>query len=340
MIPSLINRLRVAAAADRRKAVALSAGVVAAAALVRLLLEPLFADKHVYIAFYPAVILATYVAGRRAGLVATAVSVVLAYWMFETPEFQFKLGVAAFTPAVFFSLSATLAVYVIAGLNEALVKTAREQGRAEAAARHNADLFRELNERVAHHLQLVAGVLALQADRAAEVRSAQALAKASETSLLLARAHRDCAGRTAERVEFLSFARHLVEAKLASRGAPSAAVSLSGDPLDLPADQATSLGAALLECLDVLLSRREPDQRLGLELGRRGEGVVMRVSEFDEAGGATLARLADGDLLRAVIGQLGARLALGLGEEGGALEIRFQPAGSATTYDPAAVTLH
>jgi len=123
--------------------------------------------------------------------------------MFQPPAFHLKPDAAGLPPLLLFIANATVSIYLVSGLNAALVRRAREQGRAEAAARHNADLFRELNERVAHHLQLVAGVLSLQADGEPEVRVAEALAKASATSLMLSRAHRECSGRADELVEFL-----------------------------------------------------------------------------------------------------------------------------------------
>jgi two-component sensor histidine kinase len=311
---------------------------VGAALLVRLLLQPLFGSSHVYIAFYLAVVLTAFVAGRWAGLGAIVLSGAAAFWMFQAPAHQFKAGAAAFAPLAFFALNAGVAVYLIAGLGEALTRVAKAQDRAEAAARRNADLFRELNEQVAQHLQLVAGVLALQADDETEASVADALAKASATSLMLARAHRDSAGREAEAVDFLAFAQSLVEAKLASHGLPPRTITLSGEALELPTHQATSLGAALLECLGALLGPRAPAQ-LSLEMRRRGGGVALRVSDLGAPSGAAIERLAEGYLLRAAVEQLGARVTVAEAEGGGTLEILFRPA-APPIADAEPVTLH
>jgi hypothetical protein len=339
----LDTRSRARLMANRPVALAVAVAFVGMAALVRLLLQPVFGPSHIYVAFYMAVVLTTFVAGRGAGLLAMALSGAAAFWMFEPPAYQFKASAFAFAPLVFFLLNTAVAVYLIAGLGEALSRLSREQDRAEAAARRNADLFRELNERVAHHLQLVAGVLALQADDESETRVAEALAKASETSLMLARAHRDSAGRLAELVDFLPFARHLVEAKLESRGLPPQTIEVSGEELPLPPDQATSLGAALLECLGAVLHPRAAG-RLALDVRRRSDGVALKLSDLGEVSGA-VERLADGYLLRAAVEQLGARLAVADGEGGGALEILFRPAVAASMSvgpgaPPEKVTLH
>jgi hypothetical protein len=338
MLGTYIHRLSRRVAADRGVRVGVTLGLVGVAVLIRLALQPVFGANHVYVVFYLAVILAAYIGGRRAGLLAMVLSAAAAYWIFAPPVFHLKLNAVAFAPLVFFAANVSVAICLISGLNEALQQIAREQGRSEAEARHNADMFRELNERVSHHLQLVAGVLALQAHDEPEAKVAEALAKASETSLLLARAHRDFTGRGGERIAFLPFARHLVDAKLASGGLPPESIELSGEDLVLPADQATSLGAALLECVGVLLSRREAT-RLKLEFCRRGEGVALRIAEADAAADATFAPLADDYLWQAVIEQLGAQLAVVDGECGGALEILFRSARSSPA-ELAGATLH
>lgn len=319
---ALLKPLPPRAPGETGAAFAVTLGLVAAAVLVRLLLQPVFGGDHAYTAFYPAVILTSYLAGRRAGLVATGLSAGLAYWVFVEPTLAFKLTAGAFTPLVFFAANASVAVYLVSGLTSALEKIAGEQGRAEAAARQNAELFRELNERVTHHLQLVSGVLALQSQREPEDRVARALAKASETSLLLSRAHRDIAGRTVQVVDFTPFARQLIRAKLISQGSPADAIEIAGENFELPPDQATSLGVALLECLTVLLNRGEP-ARLKLQFSQVRGQVALRVAQLDAPTRATLALLADTDLLRAVVEQLGARLSIGMDEEGGAVEILF-----------------
>ena len=100
----------------------------------------------------------------------------------------------------------------------------------------------------------------------------------------------------------------------------------------------TSLGAALLECLEVLLGGRGP-VRLDLQLSRRGEGVALRVAEVD-VHGAAFTELEDGYLLPAAIEQLGARLSFAVDEHGGALEIVFRPGARTAARRPEPVTLH
>jgi hypothetical protein len=301
---------------------AITAGLVAGALVVRLLLQPLFGSNLAYTAFYPAVILATYLAGRRAGFAATALSALLGYAFFVEPRLELKLTAQAFASLIFFAANASVAVYIIAGLAETLNRISSEQRRSEAAAGQNAELFRELNERVTHHLHLVSGVLALQAQGEPEKRVADALAKASETSLELSRAHRDFAGRGADLVDFTPFARQLVAGKLRSAGLARDAATVAGDELQLPADTATSLGVALLESLTVLLEAGVGGELL-LEFASEQGEVSLRIAELSEPGGARLARLAEGYLLRSALEQLGATLSVVVDSAGSALQINF-----------------
>ena len=68
------------------------------------------------------------------------------------------------------------------------------------------------------------------------------------------------------------------------------------------------------------------------------EAAVL-IAELDAPSGATVARLADGYLLRAAIEQLGARLSIDVDSRGGALEILFPQHryGSAAISDAATV---
>jgi len=342
MMGRLSKRLRAYTPRDSGVAYAIAIGLVGAAVLVRILLQSVFGSSYAYTAFYPAVILAADLAGRRSGLLATALSGGVAYWFFVEPRLELKLTPQGFGPLVFFAANGAVAVYLIAGLADALERLRQHQRRTEAAARQNADLFRELSERMTHHLQLVSGVLALQAQGEPELKVAEALAKASQTSLLLVHAHRDVSGRSREWIDFAPFAQQLLGAKLASRGLRPDTVELTGDDLRLPPEQATSLGVALLECLGVLLARRTRE-RLRLGFSRRGDDVVLRISELDIPSGATMARLSEGYLLRAVIEQLEASVTISANFDGGALEILFPQPPTCGWLDEGAresVTLH
>ncbi len=288
---------------------------------LRFTLTPFWGAQHAFTVFYPAVFLSAYLAGTRPGLVATALSAVLGFWAFVPPAFQVKPTSDAVGYMLFFAFNCTVAVVLIHGLTQSLFKISREQRRAETVAQGHADLFRELNERVSNHLQLVGGLLALQGAGELEPKLSAALAKASETSLFLARVHREVSGREAELVEFAPFAQALVAAKLVQLGQPVDRMVVESDELLLPHDQATSLGVALLECSGPLLAGRKPG-RLSVRFESRRDSVVMRVTETGDAAGEMI-RLADAYLLRSVVQQVGGRLSLSADASGHSLEVAF-----------------
>ena len=72
---------------------------------------------------------------------------------FVEPAFAWKATPTVLAAFGFFSLVCAVAIVVITGLTGALRDVSRELGRAEAVADSHAGLFRELNERMTHHMR-------------------------------------------------------------------------------------------------------------------------------------------------------------------------------------------
>lgn len=309
-----------------RKAYVVTAGLVIAALAVRSLLTPVWGSQHAYPAFYPAVLLSTYVAGRRAGLLATGLAAVIGYLVFVPPAFEVKLTLDAVGYMLFFVANGAVAVVLIAGLNETLTRLAREHEASRTLAQNHANLFREINDRVSHHLHLVACLLALQSNEEGEAQVSDALARASEASITLSRLHREWSGASDEPVAFLPFAKALLHAKLASLGQPPESIVLDGATFLAPVDQATSLGVTLLECATALLGRGQRGP-VTIRIEERQGQVAFRVRERAAANG-DLASVAEAQLLRAVVQQAGGRVSLHADREGALLQIAFSPPGT------------
>jgi len=309
---------------------------------VRLALQPVLKDGQTYSLFYPAVVLLAYVFGLWPAAFAMALSGAVAFFCFATPQFALKASPGALTSLFFYALNASVALYLITALARALDELAASQGRAEAVANNHADLFRELNERISHHLRLVAGVLTLQAKGEPEPAVMRSLQKASERSMLMARVHRELAGRTDEPVDFDAFARGLVRAVCSARGDATERVQIEPAGIWLPPDEATSLGVALAECVAALLARKDSGPLRIRMLGGAAE-TRLSICELDERSGVALASLASGYLLRAMVEQLGAAIALKADAEGSSLEItvpHFPQSEAATAKPSAAEILH
>src|SRR5689334_18675843 len=183
-----------------------SAALVACAFLIRLPMQAALGGGLAYSAFYPAVILSAYAFGRTPAIAAAAASAALGYWVFVEPAFAWKAAPGVFAGFLFFTVTCTVIIALITGLTGALKDVSRELGRAQAVADSHAGLFRELNERMSHHMRLVAGVLALQAKGEPEPHGCDSLKRAMERTLLISRVHRELGGRVDESVDFDAFA--------------------------------------------------------------------------------------------------------------------------------------
>ncbi len=139
-------------------------------------------------------------------------------------------------------------------------------------------------------------------------------------------------------MDFDAFARGLVRSVCQAQGHPTERVQIEPAGIWLPPEEATSLGVALAECVAALLARRDSGPLHIRMLGGPSE-TRLSISELDEKSGVSLASLSSGYLLRAMVEQLGAAIALRADATGSSLEItvpHFQAAATAIPT-PAAV---
>lgn len=296
----------------------------------------LLGANHAYSIFYPVVLLTSYAFGARraAGAAAVAGGLGLVFFADAFPRLD-----AALVGLVLFACNCTAIIAVVSALTRTLGELKSAQGRAEDLANTHADMFREVNARITHHLRLVAGVLALQARGEPEAEIAAGLRKAAERSLQIARGHAELAGER-ELAHFPAVCERIVAALLASLGEPADRVRVEAiEDFTLSQEAATSLAAALLECLTRLLGLR-PRGAIEVRLTRREGLVAAEVASGDPEVAEPLRSLADGYLLRAVVEQLGANLVLRTGGRRTALELGFEHPGPSSAPALLRETLH
>ncbi len=315
-----------------------TAAMVAIAFLVRFQFQDVLRGGLAYSTFYPAVILAAYAFGRGPAVAAATVSSLLAFFCFVEPVYAWKATPTILASFGFFVLVCAVAILVITGLTGALKSVSRELGRAQAVADSHAGLFRELNERMSHHMRLVAGVLALQAKGEPEPQVADSLKRAMERTLLISRVHRELGGRGEERVDFDAFAAALARAVSLSREQPADRVLVEPSGLELDTEEATSLGVALAECLGALFDTGIKGP-LRIRFDARGRYAEVAISEAGEATEGALVSVTNGYLLRAMTEQLGAAVALRADSAGSALVLSIPRPGVAAPAGPVS-TLH
>ncbi|WP_207801851.1 DUF4118 domain-containing protein [Phenylobacterium hankyongense] len=313
--------------------------LVCAALVLRFLLQPVFGAHHAYTTFYPAVVLGAYLFGPWAAILITAISSVGAYWFFVLPFAGAEGPQADLASSLFFMANCGVAIYLVSTLTRALRRLAANQERADSVAYAHAELFRDLNERVGDHFQLVASVLTLQGKGEPERHVADALARAADTSMLLARSHRQLSGRQDVEIDFVPFATLLVKAALTERQAPLDRILIDAADLRLPLEQATSLAVALLECTNALVDMKlNSPVRVSLSHGETR--TVLRLAEVDEMAGVSIITPSSGRLLRAAVEQLGGRIWIVKEPAGSTLEVSFPHSPAALSPASDGIVLH
>jgi two-component sensor histidine kinase len=301
------------------------AALILLATGVRVGLAPVLGDKQAYSIFFPMVVLASYLYGARNAALAMLASAALGYGLFSGAAQGWTEAVRAAPGLLLFLMNGSAVIYVVGSLTRALQGLAIAQGETEAMARAHAELFREVNQRITHHLRLVAGVLALQARGEPEPVVSAGLKRAAERSLQISRAHAELAGVGLEPVRFGPVAHRIVAVMLASRGEQPDRVAVEvRAELGLSQEAATALAAALLECLESLLNTH-PEGAIAVRLVADGRGRRIELAVADGQAARQLGALAEAYLLRAVVEQLGAALHLRREGRGAVVELAFEP---------------
>jgi two-component sensor histidine kinase len=311
-----------------------AATLVAGGLLVRFILQPVLGANLPYAAFYPVVLLAAYALGPRPAALAAVLSAAIAYWGIAQPTSPWTWNADAAAPLLAFLGTSAVAICLVGVLIRHLEGLAVLQARGGVLADSHSGALHALDNRVAHHQQLISGLLAQQTQGEMEPALSAPPERALEQSLDMARIHRDFAGQDDEPVDFQAFACALV-------GASPVRIEVVGGGVILPRNQATSLGVALLECISALASRKAKGQ-IRVSVSADATRARLRMSELDGATGLATASLADAFLLRATVGQLGGRLRVSADREGSAIELSFPRTATAADTAPerALATLH
>jgi two-component sensor histidine kinase len=249
-------------------AVALAAGAV----LLRFALTSVFPPGFPYVTFFPAILVATYYGGLRAGVVCAALCGVAAWWFFIPPVHTFKFDLSMAVALAFYVLVAGVEIFFIDGMRTALDDLEDERERYRDLAESRDLLYRELHHRVSNNLQVAGALLRLQGQGVVDARARQALSQAGERIEVIARIQRELHNRTGEPVPFRAFAEALLASAAAAAGA-RVRLTIEGGEQPLHPDQATPVTLVMLESFNNALEHG---------FGVAGEGEV-RVT-LDQSG--------------------------------------------------------
>lgn len=314
----------------------LASGLAVLVGAARLSLHPVFCDVGVYTVFYPVILATALLLGPRPAALATTVSAAIGYIAVAHPAWTAKFDTTSLAALGFFLVTSAVCILLLSIMTRTLRELEAARTRAETLAQGHATLFRDINERVTNHLQLVSALLQVQARDSHDGTIRRALSEAAARTMMISRLHRDLAGDTTEPLDFEVFATRLIQAVRAEPGGASLEVELGGDRLRLAPHQATSAAIVLLECLE---SKLATDQPVALRLTLQADEATARIemTEADTAAFSLLTpqRLA---LIDAMVEQLGGAFSQRSDRRGSVMALSF-PLDSAPSAG-AVVTVH
>jgi len=301
------------------------AGVAAAAAL-RLVLDPVMPPGFPFLTFFPVVIVAAFLFGRRIGALTAAASALVAWYLF-IPPVGFVLTSGAAIALGFFLFITVIDIALIDWMQRAARQLVIERETSTRLADTSELLFRELQHRVSNNLQMVGGLLTLQKRQVDDPAARLALDEAARRLGLIGRisrqlydprgAGRDLAGYLDALVGDVieasgrSGISHRIEAHAAVEVAPDAAIPLALAVAEAVAN-AIEHGFAGRDGGVVTVRLECADGRVRVEVEDDGQGLVP---DFEAQAGASLGLR----LMTLLTAQLGGSFALDRAATGGAV---------------------
>lgn len=256
-------------------------GAWGVAFLVRLGLDQQFPPGFPYLTFFPAVVVVTYLAGLRAGLLTGVLSGLTAWWFFIGPP-GFELNAATGVALGFYAFVVAVDIFFIDGMW-------RERGRAEAEIERSRELAesrdllsREIQHRVSNNLQVVSALLALQAQHTTDPDARRGLQEARGRTALIAKVQRGLHDVNGQVLPFAVFARDLLADALNAAGRTDVALVVTGGDWPLPPEQSTPVSLVMLECVNNALEHAFPGEQGGtvrVDLSQDAQDMVLSVSD-------------------------------------------------------------
>ena len=261
------------------------AGIFLLACLIRLFAGVWFEVHYPYLTFFCAVIATAYLAGFWPAMAVGVVSALVAVLSYSPPVSA--LAEAPSTPLgglMFFATAAACAA-AIASLRSARDRLETERKRYADLAESRDLLYRELQHRVSNNIQVVAGLLRVQA-AAATAGGRRALTEASERIALIARIQRELHNQAGAPTAFRDFARDLLADAVAAAGVQGITVRVVGGEEPLHPNQATAVSLVMLECFHNALEHGYADGPGGtIEVALRRDEELWRLTVRDHGRG-------------------------------------------------------
>ncbi|MFN3667672.1 MAG: sensor histidine kinase [Brevundimonas sp.] len=248
--------------------------------LVRLGLDHQFPPGFPYLTFFPAVVVVTYLAGLRAGLLTSVLSGLTAWWFFIGPP-GFELNHATAVALIFYAFVVAVDIFFIEGMHRERRRAEVEVERSRELAESRDLLSREIQHRVSNNLQVVSAMLALQAQHTTDPDARRGLQEARGRTALIAKVQRGLHDDNGKALPFAVFARELLADALDAAGRTDVMLTVTGGESPLPQDQSTPVSLVMLECVNNVLEHGLPGRggAVVVDLSTDGPDRVLTVTD-------------------------------------------------------------
>ncbi len=236
--------------------------MTAIALIVRMALNDWFPPGFPYLTFFPAVVVTAYFVGLGPAVLCAVLSGLAAWYFFIPPFNGFHITFATSVALGFYAFVVAIDIFFVDGMAVNVRKLEAERRRYAELAESRDLLYRELHHRVSNNIQVVGGLLRLQAAGVKDGDARHALNEAGGRIEVIARIQRDLHNAVGDPTPFRLFATSLLEDARKAAGA-EATVKVTGGDRPLHSDQATPVTLFMLECFNNALEHGFPDGRSG-----------------------------------------------------------------------------
>lgn len=262
---------------------AFALGVFLLSLAIRAALTKVAETGSPYLAFIPAIILATYFSGAWPGIVCGVLSLLSARYFFGVPPYSFSVNEANALGLGLFVAVAAINIAIVTVMRLALEQLDSERARSAALAEQRETLFRELQHRVSNNLAIVSALLNLQRGEVADERARHALNEASNRLALISRIHRKLHDPAGSQRRFGPFMEELCRDVLDASGASGIDCRVSAAAnAEIPTDKLVPVSLIVTELVSNALEHGLADRPGGairVDLNRDGANHILTVSD-------------------------------------------------------------
>ena len=294
-----------------------------AATVMRYALDHYLTDGFPFLTFFPAVVLVTYLAGIKAGVLTAVLSGMTAWGIFMGPV-PFATSTAVLLAMLLFVFIVCVDIFFIDGMERERARAELESERSRDMAQRQAVLMEEVQHRISNNLLVVSALLALQGRNTDDPASRKNLNEARDRVSVIAKIQRALYSASGNHEPILSVAENLLKDALEAADRSDITYAVTGDEVVLPPDQVTPVALIFLECVNNALEHAFADRAGHIEV--RLETVngerVLSVTDDGPGLGAAPAAGASPSLGLTIANSLAKQLS-------GAFSIADGPAGGA-----------